>query len=448
MRMNHMSLNRKWILFSLVLLSPAILAAENLNFNYTRADVSGLDPRLSKLAKACHTLTDPMAIHVQFGPMSTQYMEVKMRVYGKKAGKGYAVYSLSGAGLKENTADPDLVIPWKVSNKGSASGTIYRDVTTPNYETIYDDPFCFSLDTPNSGSGGGYVASDGYAPIYAYPPYSSGYGPKDYQKYCMQFNRVSGGENTYWPDYNYRPDRIAEGMAKPWDDYQGKYIFYRHKTLKPNGTVSHHMQSQNFSPSVNQSSAASGFVLNFPVSEKGSGFSNITEGKFLVTLDNRNVTSLELDISQNVPGYESSHIVFKWQRNEGLNNVLAFQGVTQQLYLTSAGDIENDPYKKLSFYDSNVASGYFRGTLVAGGALKNAYTDYINKIMPLSLPPATPGDINLVNTDSLTFKIGMSNGTTGGDPTVTVFGQPLKFGPLYAGDKEMLSAMQVRNACY
>ncbi|ECD7244841.1 hypothetical protein LVO39_005315 [Salmonella enterica] len=121
--------------------------------------------------------------------------------------------------------------------------------------------------------------------------------------------------------------------------------------------------------------------------------------------------------------------------------------MTQQSRLMPAGDIENDPYKGASFYTRDVASGYFRGTLVAGKSLNSTYTDY-NKFMPLSLPPATPGDINLVNTDSLTFKIGMTNGTAGGDPMVTVFGQPLKFGPLYAGDKEMISAMKVRNACY
>ncbi|EJI0210088.1 hypothetical protein NGF27_005294, partial [Salmonella enterica subsp. enterica] len=436
---------------SLVLLSPAILAAENLNFNYTRSDVSGLDPRLSKLAKACHTLTDPMVIHVLFGPMSTQYMKVTMTVYGKKAGKGYAVYSSSGAGLKKNTADPDLVVPWVVSNKGSASGIAYNDVTTPDYHTVYDDPFCFTLDAGSSGTGGGFAPSKGYAPIYDLPPYAKGYGPKDYQKYCMNFNRVNGGENTYWPDYNTRPQAVIEGMAKPWNEYQGKYIFYRHKEDKPTGTSSHHTESQDYSPSVNQSGGSDsvpGVVLNFPVYKEGSGYSNITKGKFLVTLDNRNVTSLELDISQNVPGYEPSHAVFRWQRSEGLSNVLAFQGMTQQSRLMPAGDIENDPYKSASFYAGDVASGYFRGTLVAGKSLNSTYTDYINKIMPLSLPPATPGDINLVNTDSLTFKIGMTNGTAGGEPMVTVFGQPLKFGPLYAGDKEMISAMKVRNACY
>lgn len=99
-------LKKRWLFISLVLLSPEIFAGlsnDGLVLDYTRADVSGLDPRLSKLAKACHTLTDPMVIHVLFGPMSTQYMKVTMTVYGNKAGKGYAVYSSSGAGLKKNT---------------------------------------------------------------------------------------------------------------------------------------------------------------------------------------------------------------------------------------------------------------------------------------------------------------------------------------------------------
>ncbi|ECU9617654.1 hypothetical protein CVF39_09865 [Salmonella enterica] len=451
MRMNHMSLMKRGILLSLVLLSPAILAAENLNFNYTRSDVSGLDPRLSKLAKACHTLTDPMEIHVLFGPMSTQYMKVSMTVFGKKTGKGYAVYSSSGAGFQKNTADPDLVIPWVVSVKGAASGTVMEDVTTPVYQTVYDDPFCFNDSTGNSGAGGGYGASNGYAPIYDNPPYAKGYGSKDYQKYCTNFSRENGGENTYWPDYNTRPQAVIDGMARPWNEYQGKYIFYRGKRTVDTGITNTTQEQHDFSPSLDQSGgseAAPGVLINFPVSVEGSGYSTITGGKFLVILDNRNVTGLKLDISQNVPGYESSHIIFRWQRSEGLNNVLAFQGMQQQSHLTPAGDIENDPYKSASFYAGDVASGYFRGTLVAGKSLNSTYTDYINKIMPLSLPPATPGDINLVNTDSLTFKIGMTNGTTGGDPTVTVFGQPLKFGPLYAGDKEMISAMKVRNACY
>ncbi|EJS1434439.1 hypothetical protein NXB81_005780, partial [Salmonella enterica] len=66
----------------------------------------------------------------------------------------------------------------------------------------------------------------------------------------MNFNRVNGGENTYWPDYNTRPQAVIEGMAKPWNEYQGKYIFYRHKEDKPTGTSSHHTESQDYSPSV------------------------------------------------------------------------------------------------------------------------------------------------------------------------------------------------------
>ncbi|EBX2067780.1 hypothetical protein DRE43_24650 [Salmonella enterica subsp. enterica serovar Java] len=447
-------LKKRWLFISLVLLSPEIFAGlsnDGLVLDYTRADVSGLDPRLSKLAKACHTLTDPMVIHVLFGPMSTQYMKVTMTVYGNKAGKGYAVYSSSGAGLKKNTADPDLVVPWVVSNKGSASGIVYNDVTTPDYHTVYDDPFCFSGEVVSLAPD--FNISGHHPPIYrdSPRPYDDGSGSGMYKKFCANLQRENGGENTYWEIFDNPPEAVREGLKKPWGEYQGKYLFYRHKEDKPTGTSSHHTESQDFSPSVDQSGGSDsvpGVVLNFPVYKEGSGYSNITKGKFLVTLDNRNVTSLELDISQNVPGHEPSHAVFRWQRSEGLSNVLAFQGMTQQSRLMPAGDIENDPYKGASFYARDVASGYFRGTLVAGKSLNSTYTDYINNIMPLSLPPATPGDINLVNTDSLTFKIGMTNGTTGGDPTVTVFGQPLKFGPLYAGDKEIANAMKVRNACY
>ncbi|EIZ2111006.1 hypothetical protein MOQ95_005767, partial [Salmonella enterica] len=165
MKIYNTSLIKKGILLSLVLLSPEILAAtENLNFNYTRADASGLDPRLSKLAKACHTLTDPLNINVQFGEMNTQNVRVVMTVYGSNAGKGYAVYTLPGSSgkaasgavnrtaLKSSTTDPDLVIPFGLSVQGEASLSVSQTSSTPVYATRYDDPFCFSLSTPSGSS--------------------------------------------------------------------------------------------------------------------------------------------------------------------------------------------------------------------------------------------------------------------------------------------------------
>lgn len=468
MKRHDASVIKKGILLSLVLLSPEILAAtENLNFNYTRADASSLDPRLSKLAKACHTLTDPLNINVQFGEMNTQNVRVVMTVYGSNAGKGYAVYTLPGASgksasgtvnrtaLKSGTTDPDLVIPFGLSVQGEASLSVSQTSTTPVYETGYDDPFCFDL---NAGSVNPvkYANSNGFAPIYDNPPYSDGFGSRDYQKYCMNFNRVNpdNEEDTYWPDYyGPRPEVISEGMAKPWGEYQGKYIFHRHKYTYDTGLTDSKEELKDIKPTVDAGINALAVEYDFPIYKAGSKYSVLRKGNYQLILNNRDITELVLKISYTVPGQSPGLSVFTWKRdNNYLNNVLAFNGSTQQVPVNSAGNIKDDPYQ--TFYNddkketSTATQDYFRGTLVSGGGLNQKYQDYINNIMPLSLPPTNQGDINLVNTDSLTFSIGQENGISGGAPLLTVYGQPLKFGPLYTGSKLALSAMQVRNACY
>ncbi|ECD0914502.1 hypothetical protein EU918_21650 [Salmonella enterica subsp. enterica serovar Poona] len=462
MKKHEASMIKKGILLSLILLSPEILAAtENLNFNYTRADASSLDPRLSKLAKACHTLTDPLNINVQFGGMNTQNTRVKMTVYGSNAGKGYAVYTLPGspgkpapgtvnrAALKSSTTDPDLLVPFGLSVKGQASLHVSQMVTGTVHETRYVDQFCFSKSTFRDIHS--FPDSDGAPPIYDNPPYTPGLGSSDYQKYCLGFTRVNPPNkgDTYWPHYGKEtPAPVAAGIRKPWDEYLGKYVFYRGKEDNVDtGVVETHEESKDLNPTVDEGITALSSEYDFPVYAKDTTTSALNGGNFNLELFNRDVTSLELEIRDVHPGYPPSVNVFTWKRdNSYLNNVLAFQGVTRhELPQEPGGDIKNDPYQ--TFY-KNVSQSYFRGTLVDDSALNQKYKDHINNIMPLSLPAKSPGDINLVNTDSLTFKIKMLNGTAGGDYQVTVYGQPLKFGPLYTGSKMALSAMQVRDACY
>ncbi len=448
MKKHDASMIKKGILLSLALLSPEILAAENLNFNYTRADASSLDPRLSKLAQACHTLTDTMDINVLFGEMNTQNVRVVMSVYGKNAGKGYsAVYSLPGTSGKSAT-DPDLVVPWSLTFKGAASLTVEQTSTTPVTDTAYDDPFCFPDNGQNSNPQ--WIVSKGQIPVYDNPPYAGSYGSKDFQKYCMNFNRENGGENTYWPEFQNPPQTVRDGLNKPWDEYQGKYIFYRHKYSYDTGATEQHdswSDIEQTKDAAGGSSSVPGVVNEFPIYKEGTLNSVLRNGKFLIKLNNRNVTRLILDIYYTDLG---THSIFTWKRDGGyLSNVLAFQGVQESIAVISAGDIQNDPYQP--FYNDSVkgSKAYFRGTLVEEGSLNQKYKDYIKNIMPLSLPPAYRGDINLVNTHSLTFKIGSANGSAaGGSTMVTVYGQPLKFGSLYSADKEAVDAMQVRNACY
>ncbi|EMU8144888.1 hypothetical protein AAAM04_001440 [Salmonella enterica] len=464
MKKHDASMIKKGILLSLILLSPEILAAENLNFNYTRADASSFDPRLSKLAKTCHTLTDPMNINVQFGGMNTQNTRVKMTVYGSNTGKGYAVYTLPGspgkpapgtvnrAALKSSTTDPELLVPFGLSVKGQASLHVSQMVTGTVHETRYVDQFCFSKKTFRSIYI--YPNSEGYPPIYDNPPYVTGLGSGDFRKYCLS-SGIDGGrttspnkEDTYWPDYSNLPGPVATGINKGWNEYLGKYIFYRGKEENADtGVVETHEEHKDLNPTVDKGITALSSEYDFPIYAKDTTTSELNGGNFNLKLFNRDITKLELEIRNVTPNHPISVNVLTWERdNSFLNNVLAYKGITMyQLPLDPGGDIKNDPYQ--TFY-KNISQNFFRGTLVDDSALNQKYKDHINNIMPLSLPAKSPGDINLVNTDSLTFKIKMSSGIYGGNYQVTVYGQPLKFGPLYTGSKMALSAMQVRDACY
>ncbi|EHJ5407687.1 hypothetical protein KAO45_005151, partial [Salmonella enterica subsp. enterica serovar Wedding] len=69
MKRINTSLKKTGILFSLVLLSPGVMAAENLNFNYTRAGALSLDPRMSLQARACHSKGDPININFRLNSL-------------------------------------------------------------------------------------------------------------------------------------------------------------------------------------------------------------------------------------------------------------------------------------------------------------------------------------------------------------------------------------------
>lgn len=454
MKTNTFSLKKPFFLISLALLSPGIFAApaeETLNTDYKLSGLFSLDPKVLRLAKACHTLADPLDIHVQFGAMGTQGVKVSMVVYGDNTSKGYAVYTLPGnnTGGTDNT---ELNVPWGMQVRGGASLTISQDVTTPINDVAYDDPFCFSEQT-GIHLIEDWRVSNGRIPIYENPPYSQGFGRSDYQKYCASHTEVDDKETTYWPDFHNPPDVVKEKLraSNSWQDYQGKYIFYRNQYPYDTGQTETRDEWISVQTEANSESSDEAFRYYFPISKDGTNQSLIRGGDFVMRLNNRNVTSLKLEISYN-NGRTNYH--FTWKREDGSyqSNDLVFQGVTKDGEVVSAGDIKDDPYQK--FYIDGISTnavtqGYFRGTLVDESSLNQDYQNYIKNVSPLSLPPKTRGNINLVSTDSLTFKIGDINGISKTvSPMVTVYGQPLKFGPLYGGKKLIATAMQVRNACY
>lgn len=469
MKTNKFSLKKEMFLISLILLAPEIQAeSAKVLFNYTTSsDLFAQEPRLGRLTNVCHTLADPIVVGVGFQKnMNTQNLSVMMTVNGKPVHKGYAPLSSLSSNKAEASTDTDLLIPWKVSVNGTAKGGGSGTSTVPEK---YSNPFCFADGySANAGPTNYYSPSThGYFALFENFPESKKneyaaefieHNRKEFYRLCGGRDKTKDAQHVWKSTYSIPLDNplIPYNMIDLVKGGEGvKFltsgIFYMDydppKTEKAKVPYDFSETTEDIKKEVD-GSVSYEFPLKPDNSQSLENFWLDGGGSFVFGISNRNITSLKLDIKHELPGYSPQHIIFEWERASSyLNNVLAFKGITRQIGLMSAGELEVDTYNDASFYDKSVAQGYFRGTLVSEGALLKSYTDYIKDIMPLSLPAANPGDINLVNTERLVFRIGQSM-DYGGDPTVTVYGQPLKFGPLYTGNKEAASAMQVRNACY
>lgn len=447
MNVNKFSLKKRWYWIFLVLLSPGAFS-EKLDFDYEQPVSDSLNPLLLKLGNVCHSLVDPMDIKVRFKEgMITDNVNIVMTIEGADLHKGYTGMTAVDA----NKVVDDLYSRWKISTDGNVIYDYIRDITVPVTKPEYVDQFCFADHIIVIDNKYGFVRY--HPPIYDNPPYfyNSGDG-RDFSRYCLGRSQAGDKEMVYWPDDFYNPPQLVrDGLQKGWEEYQGKYIFYRGKNIVPAGTVDKTEAGTTNTTDVDwdqhsQTSNKNAYV--FPIKFKNSSLDILRKGEFNFKLNNRNVLSLTLDISMSHPGtaYPDDHNIFKWERDDNsLDHTLVFKGAALKQNVISAGEVLSDPYQ--SFYDNKKINRSFRGTLVSNQSLTSGYEDYIKKI-PLSLPPKKDGDINLVNTQGLEILIGRFGNYGSGDFGITLYGQPLKFGPLYNGKKEVASAMQVRNACY
>ncbi|ECW1082720.1 hypothetical protein GWU81_18055 [Salmonella enterica] len=483
MKKYNLSLIKKGIVFSLVLLSPEILAAERLGFNYTRPDALSLEPKLGLQARGCHAPSDPMNISFRFnnvemsGGDATKGLRVKLTLKGMSFPKSYAALSYAPAPMLANNAasdktkaDEELLVPWGVTVQGTSEGIggNYLMWTPP---ARYENPFCFSNAVADIGGQDGTTRSLALYPIYRYRTYNGNTNPawkavpeNAWDKYCQGKQpdaSLQEAQYFYWPDYYSTPTdnpdeegytiwaRIHGNGPDTGTDYLTNHMFYGGKTIFPSKPgFTGHGYNEDYKP-VTYSDLV--YTYTFP----GGSFpiSRVNNGNFLVKLNNRAIISITLTLYDGTTKKES---VFEWTRNLSgtypLDNVLHYQN-------NSVRDLpvgpfphdffnpENlsDPYNH--FYLDSVYKNYFRGTLVTDHDLTQDYRNYDKNIAPLSLPPAAPGDINLANTDSLIFTIDQKDFE--GDYFVTVNGSPMIFGPLYTNKNTVAtSAIQVRNACY
>lgn len=430
MKVYNTSLIKKGILFSLFLLSPEILAAENLNFNYTRSGVLNLEPRLGLQARACHSKGDPMDIRIHLAPIRVgEKFNVTLAVQGAAYTESYAVFSAVSRKDKKLVADTDFLVPWSVDVKGNTKGNYLYWAFTPETLPVWGNNFCFVPDKRNDSS-----YTKGYAPVFK--------GTDDYnlcRKKPILFDQryVWGGNPVTTP----MPEQIKSKVDEYGDAYlTGNYQFFT--TYTPGKPSYHDVDSSDFNSSENKVSKEENFTYRLPIGSENNMGVRIDGGDFLIKLSNRNISSLTLTITS---GNVSD--VWSWR-------VAADDVYKNRLHLNHLSNLgiqalvsdNSDPYFVNHFYKEN---RYYKGSLAAGAFLTQAYTDYIDSIMPLSLPPSSDGEINLVNTDGLTFTIGQQSSVQGyGSMKFSAYGQPLKFAPLIVNGKEAASAMQVRNACY
>ncbi|EDL9821059.1 hypothetical protein CSU72_04275 [Salmonella enterica subsp. enterica serovar Infantis] len=440
MKKHDASMIKKGILLSLVLLSPEILAAtENLNFNYTRADASSLDPRLGIQARACHSKADPVNIRILFEPMMIGFGDYNVRlvVNGAPYAKSYAVFNNAVSVNKNAGVDPDFLVPWRVDAKGSAKGaSVYNAIFPSTPPGAQGRNFCFE-----HGYRGG-KRTFGYKPLI-----DDGTTTSQYYAVCRNKPKFIDLDHSWEGNIETAP---APPVLKAQYDKQGysfleASVFFEH--YNPGTPESHQLDTEFFNSSGSVIAPETDNISSYrlPLGNDNNVAVTIDSGDFLFTLGNRNISSLSLIVS-----YRGGSDVWRWApaQDDPVKNVLHLTFKSDFGTQPAATGKNLDVYSASGFYVANYSGG-FRGTLATENSLSDVYRNYIDKIMPLSLPAKNGGDLNLANTESLTITLGKKPGQDGaGSMTFSVYGQPLKFSPLYLDNKEVISARKLRDACY
>lgn len=455
--MNQVSVSRKWMLFFLVLLSPEILAADNLNFNYKRAGTLSLEPRLGLQARACHSKGDPINIEFKFSELSPP-PKIELRISGDNYTKGYSVFrTASGIVVADARTDPDFQVPWRVRTSGQVTGQVAQN--SPAVQEKWNYPFCFDVNHPGNFNDLAMSAHTmGLFPVFRPDYFADGHTywqitkPPGDSRTQEQFNwdewsRWCSNKSVYHDPvvlWNGDPkDGIPQEIKHQIDIAPEVWTFLVPRVFFVSHTPG---QAEGSGPDVwvalgqprPGDSRDPDYIYHFPINNSNDKKPTVlTHGEFSFRLDNRNIKLLKLTLKSN--GIES---VWTWSRSAD-NTSWLHLSKTGNLPIEQVNNLNDssDPYSVSNFYTRT--QSYFKGTLVAKSFLKGGFT---NHVPPLSLPPDSDGDINLVNTDSLTFRIGKAKNNS--NWTVSVLGQPLKFAPIYINGKEAVSAMQVRDACY
>ncbi|HAG2284915.1 TPA: hypothetical protein G8W61_005325 [Salmonella enterica] len=444
MKLNKFSLKQSCFLISVILLAPEIQAesGDSVLFNYySGSDLFNRESRMGLQAKACHSLGDPINISFKLGRMFPA-PEITLDIKGKNYSKSYSVFS-GGIKNKSGAGDASFDIPFKITKNGSATGQSFVDVVVQK-TAEYKDRFCFHPDFRDNS----YIFTNGYIPIYE--------NENRYTKLCGShylgsISYVWGGDPLNTPASQTLKDNVGIRTG---------VVYF--KTFEPGSDLHNELEVRSFLGAVNDNgqvvSEVSNYVLPIQSENAKVGYTTLDSADFSYSLSNRNITELKLVVkSQGFAEYK-----WEWVASDDNPNILHLKytnPIIEPIISPVPNDVEaptdpsdsnppnpakTDPYNINSFYAKN---DFYKGTLAGKDSLNQQYENY-NSVMPLSLPPDSAGDINLVNTDSLSFTLRTPANKSQGYIELSAFGQPLQFAPLKYKDKEIASAMQMRNACY
>lgn len=487
--MSDISLKKSVFLISLALLAPEI-QAENLNFNYRTADIP--DFRSGLQARACHSKVEPMDIVFKFDKITLSSIEdIELTVTGDPISKSYAALTSPVPQVPQSAdTDEDFKIPFEIKVNGSLKGEEdFHPVTGITYDN-YTGKFCFS---PRDAA-----VTENLVTLHNLRPNFDEYSKwndvhkqsnvgthSDYVKYCAGKKEHTGDDakyyfwnggpvdkNSYIPTGTYMS--IVYNSLSPGEQYNFLMdnIFYTNRNPVTDTRVKGFLKTDKFNILIDdevKNGVGNTNVYKYTLSQLiqlkqqlqdlsycnsggisycGGPYTDVDErvrlddGVYTLTLSNRNISALKLVVN----GENSVLAEWEWKASpdDPMKNRLKLE--TNHVTLMKAV-YNNDAYQ--NFYSPGGADSYFKGTLVQKDMLNNNYKDFIEK-MPLSQPAVSQGDINLINTESLTFlitgKTDQAEAYSG--PSIAVYGQPLKFAPLNMNGNEILSAMKVRNACY
>ncbi|EKC2495413.1 hypothetical protein OOO55_004559 [Salmonella enterica] len=453
MKRVNTSLTKTGILFSLVLLSPGVMAAESLNFNYTLPGALSLEPRLGLQTRACHALSDPMKIKFIVKDIDPANDVVNLKVNGSDVSSAMVPF-------KDNV---NFIIPFKVDYTGSTTQTMQVVLPGTPAQAEKTEPtngYCFLNVQISSWSATGGGKTFGYPPLTP-GQLDSGWG-KMVGDHCRQ--RLKDARNKMYFDYD-KPLSEADpevqkmisqgpGVGIPFLVQTQHNAFFKGRTIispaVPAGPEIHN----DLTLSPDSYNGTTG-VVNQDITVHSSPQSGIkgvnfikVNGEIDFDISQRNISSIELKIVKK--GGEEN--VLRWARSnindETTKNVLKLMSTGTITSAPSVGSnlLVDDMYSKNDFYTAGAKNGVFRGTLASRSDLNDSYKVYVEDNTPLSLPAGSRGDINLVNTDSVTLEVTKNNQT--GEYSVLAYGVPLQFSDVLSAGKTVASAMSVRNICY